>query len=48
VVETHSDEEVANSIFLFPWTDKEIIVQLLKYRKINAIATNHQLLRRFN
>lgn len=41
-VETHSDEEVANSIIsFFPGTDKEIIVSVVKnYRKINAIATN--------
>lgn len=40
-VETHSDEEIADSIIsFFPGTDKDIIVSVMKnYKEINAIAT---------
>ncbi|MBS5884853.1 MAG: ABC transporter substrate-binding protein [Clostridium sp.] len=40
-VESHSDEEIADSIIsFFPGTDKDIIVSVVKnYKEINAIAT---------
>lgn len=40
-VETHSDEEIAESIgSFFPGTDKDIIISVVKnYKKINAIAS---------
>lgn len=40
-VETHSDEEVVDSILsFFPGTDRDIIISVVKnYRDINAIAT---------
>ena len=40
-VDTHSDEEVANSIIsFFPGTDKDIIISVVNnYKEINAIAT---------
>ena len=40
-VETHSNEEIADSIIsFFPGTDKDIIISVIKnYKEINAIAT---------
>lgn len=40
-VETHSNEEIADSIIsFFPGTDKDIIISVVKnYKEINAIAT---------